>query len=50
VTSLSGVNEAEEWMYTIGKVFREVVNVEISPRKPAKDVGRFIYSDWKVGD
>jgi len=42
--------EAEEWMYTIGKVFREVVNVEISPRKPAKDVGRFIYSDWKVGD
>ena len=40
--------EAEEWMYTIGKVFREVVNVEISPRNPVTDVGRFIYSDWEV--
>ena len=39
--------EAEEWMYTIGKVFREVVNVHISPTEPAQDVGRFIYSDWK---
>ena len=38
--------EAEEWMYTIGKVFREIVNVEVSPRIPASDVGRFIYSDW----
>ena len=37
--------EAEEWMYTVGKVFREVVNVEISPRTPATDVGRFIYTD-----
>lgn len=39
--------EAEEWMYTIGKVFREVVNVHISPTVPAENVGRFIYSDWK---
>ena len=37
--------EAEEWMYTVGKIFREVVNVEISPRTPATDVGRFIYAD-----
>ncbi|MCP4459219.1 MAG: formylglycine-generating enzyme family protein [Cytophagales bacterium] len=42
--------EAEEWMYTVGKVFREVVNVEISPRNPSTHVGRFIYSDWKVDD
>jgi hypothetical protein len=39
--------EAEEWMYTIGKVFREVVNVHISPTEPAENVGRFIYSDWQ---
>lgn len=39
--------EAEEWMYTIGKVFREVVNVHISPTEPATDVGRFIYTDWQ---
>ncbi len=38
--------EAEEWMYTIGKVFREVANVHISPTEPNEDVGRFIYSDW----
>lgn len=38
--------EAEEWMYTIGKVFREVANVHISPTEPAKDVGKFIYTDW----
>lgn len=39
--------EAEEWMYTIGKVFREVVNVHISPTEPSTNVGRFIYSDWQ---
>lgn len=39
--------EAEEWMYTIGKVFREVINVHISPTEPAEDVGQFIYSDWQ---
>lgn len=39
--------EAEEWMYTIGKVFREVANVHISPTEPSADVGRFIYTDWK---
>ena len=38
--------EAEEWMYTVGKVFREVVSVEISPTTPATDVGKFIYTDW----
>jgi sulfatase modifying factor 1 len=39
--------EAEEWMYTIGKVFREVANIHISPTEPAQNVGRFIYSDWE---
>ncbi len=39
--------EAQEWMYTISKVFREVVNVHISPTEPSTDVGRFIYSDWQ---
>jgi hypothetical protein len=39
--------EAEEWMYTVGKVFREVANLHISPTEPSQDVGKFIYSDWK---
>lgn len=39
--------EAEEWMYTIGKVFREVANVHISPTEPSEDVGLYIYSDWQ---
>ncbi len=39
--------EAEEWMYTIGKVFREVANVHISPTEPTEHVGRYIYTDWQ---
>ena len=39
--------EAEEWMYTIGKVFREVASVHISPTEPSKNVGRYIYADWE---
>ena len=38
--------EAEEWMYTVGKVFREVANVHIAPNEPATDVGKYIYTDW----
>ncbi len=42
--------EAEEWMYTIGKVFREVAALNIAPHEPTHDVGKFIYLDWPSTD
>lgn len=39
--------EAKEWMYTVGKVFREVAGLHIAPHEPNRNVGKFIYSDWK---
>jgi len=38
---------ADEWMYTISKIYKDVLRIRLEPHFPAKDVGRYIFTDWK---
>jgi len=37
---------ADEWMYTISRVYKDVLGVRLESNFPAKDVGELIYTDW----
>ena len=38
---------ADEWMYTISKIYRDVLGIRLEPHFPTKDVGKHIFTDWK---
>jgi acyl-homoserine lactone acylase PvdQ len=35
--------EAEEWMRTLSRLYRDVLGVEIGPHVPVKGIGQYIY-------
>jgi len=37
---------ADEWMYTISRIYKDVLGIRLEPNFPAKDVGKLIYTDW----
>ena len=37
---------AEEWMYTVSKVYRDVLGIRLEPNSPKENVGKLIYTDW----
>ncbi len=38
--------EAKEWMYTLSKVYHDLLGVKIAPHFPEENIGKYIYSDW----
>ena len=41
---------ADEWMYTISKIYKDVLGVRLESNSPTKDVGKLIYTDWETID
>jgi formylglycine-generating enzyme required for sulfatase activity len=39
--------EAEEWMLTLSRVYRQVAELRFEPYFPEKECGKFVYTDWK---
>ncbi|MDD4358520.1 MAG: SUMF1/EgtB/PvdO family nonheme iron enzyme [Candidatus Pacebacteria bacterium] len=39
---------ADEWMYTLSKVYKDVLGITLSPHVPSENVGRYIYVDKKT--
>lgn len=39
---------ADEWMYTLSKVYKDVLGITLSPHVPSENVGRYIYVDEKT--
>lgn len=39
--------QAEEWMYTVSKVYKDVLGIELVAHKPARNVGKYIYLNNK---
>jgi len=37
---------ADEWMYTISKVYKDVLGIQLEPDFPLEDIGELIYMDW----
>lgn len=37
---------ADEWMHTLSRVYRDVVNMRFDPHYPDGNAGKFIYTDW----
>ncbi len=37
---------ADEWMYTITKIYKEVLGIDLGPHLPANNIGEYIYTDW----
>jgi len=37
---------ADEWMYTISKLYKDVLGIRLEPDFPQRGVGEFIYTDW----
>ena len=35
--------QANEWMLSLARVYRDLLQVEITPNKPQRDIGRYIY-------
>jgi len=38
---------ADEWMYTIARVYNEVLGIKLDPHFPKENVGKYIYTDWE---
>jgi formylglycine-generating enzyme required for sulfatase activity len=38
---------ADEWMYTIARVYEEVLGIQLGPHFPAKNIGQYIFMDWE---
>ena len=38
---------ADEWMYTIAMVYEEVLGIQLGPHFPARNIGQYIFTDWK---
>jgi formylglycine-generating enzyme required for sulfatase activity len=38
---------ANEWMYTIARVYNEVLGIKLDPHFPKENVGKYIYTDWE---
>ena len=39
--------QANEWMYTLSRVFMDVNSEIFQPNFPTKECGDIIYSDWE---
>jgi len=37
---------ADEWMYTLARVYRDVLGVRLESHFPTKNVGQYIFTDW----
>jgi len=37
---------ADEWMYTIARVYSDVSGIKLEPHSPVKNIGEYIYTDW----
>lgn len=37
---------ADEWMYTIAKVYNDILGIKLEPHWPVKNIGEYIYTDW----
>lgn len=37
---------ADEWMYTIARVYSDVLGIKLEPHLPANNIGEYIYTDW----
>lgn len=40
--------QAEEWMYTISRVYKDVMGIRLEPHFPVKNVGQYIFTDWEI--
>ena len=38
--------QADEWMNTISKVYKDILGVRLEQNYPAQNVGKLIYTDW----
>lgn len=38
---------ADEWMYTIARVYDEVLGIQLESHFPAKNIGQYIFADWE---
>jgi len=38
---------ANEWMYTIAKVYNEILGIKLESYFPKENVGKYIYTDWE---
>ena len=37
---------ADEWLYTISKVYKDVLGIKLEPHSPVNNIGEYIYTDW----
>jgi len=38
---------ADEWMYTLARVYNDVLGIRLEPHFPPKNVGQYIFADWE---
>jgi len=38
---------ADEWMYTISRIYKDVLGVRFEPNFPSEGAGKYIFTDWE---
>lgn len=38
---------ADEWMYTLSRIYKDVAGIRIEPKYPTAGVGKYIYTNWQ---
>lgn len=38
--------EAQDWIFTISKIYKDIAGIDIDARKPDSNVGQYIYQHW----
>ncbi len=38
--------EAQDWIFTISKIYKDIADIDLDSRNPSSNVGQYIYQNW----